>query len=100
MQLLLQLIGGTTLGYLLFVTSFSTIFHLYRGGQYYWWRKMEYQEKTTDLPQVTNKLDHIKLQRVHLVMSQTWGQLLANVIDYITITLQFSNVIDYITITL
>jgi hypothetical protein len=29
---------------------------LYRGGQFYWWRKPEYPEETTDLPQVTDNL--------------------------------------------
>jgi hypothetical protein len=40
----------------------SAIFHLYRDGQFYKWRKLQYPEKTTDLPQVTDKLDH-KLYR-------------------------------------
>jgi hypothetical protein len=31
------------------------IFQLYRGGQFYWLRKQEYPEKTTDLPQVIDK---------------------------------------------
>jgi len=37
------------------LTSLSRIFQLYRGGQFYFWRKPEYPEKTTDLSQVTDR---------------------------------------------
>ena len=35
---------------------FSTICQLFHGGQFYWWRKLEYPKKTTDLSKGTDKL--------------------------------------------
>jgi len=38
---------------MVFNANFNNI-SLYRGHQFYWWRKAEYPEKTSDLSEVTS----------------------------------------------
>jgi len=49
----LQMIQMFYGGFMVFNATFNNIsVTVYRGGQFYWWRKSEYPEKTTGLPQV------------------------------------------------
>ena len=55
------------------LTPISTIFQLYRGGQFHWWRKSEDPEKTTDLSKVTDKLYHINLALIEIGIHNICG---------------------------
>jgi predicted MPP superfamily phosphohydrolase len=62
---------------IVFNATFNNMSVIYHGGDFYWWRKPEYSEKTIYLSQVTNKLDHIMLYRVHLAMNEDRTQFLS-----------------------
>ena len=44
------------------LTPLSAIFQLYHGDQFWWWRKPEYPERTTDPGQAYGKLYHLRLR--------------------------------------
>ena len=50
--------------------SYFALFQSYHDSQFYWRRKSEYSQITTNLPQVTNKLYHIKLYQIHLAWAE------------------------------
>ena len=50
-----------------YVTPLSTLFPLYSDGQFYWWKKPEYPEKTTDQP-------HLAIYKSFLVQNIPLGE--------------------------
>ena len=45
----------------------SAIFQLYHGNQFYWWKKPEYLQRTTNHGQATGKLCHLQRAMVLLL---------------------------------
>ena len=56
--IILFIIQSISLGGMVLLMPLSTILQLHRSGQFYWWRKLEYLEKNTDLTQFTDQGIH------------------------------------------
>ena len=57
------------LSVMVFNANFNTRFQPYRSGQLYWSWKPKYQEKTTDLPQVSDNIYHTMFYLLHLAIN-------------------------------
>jgi hypothetical protein len=44
------------------LTPLSAVFQLFHGEEFYWWKKLEYLERTTDHGQATGNLYHMRLR--------------------------------------
>ena len=68
------------------LTPLSTLFQLYRGSQFYWWRKPEYSAKTTECRKSLTNLTHIVVsstprhERKSKSQLQLWYVLIAQVV--------------------
>jgi hypothetical protein len=48
------------------LTPLSTIFQLYRSGQFYGWKKLDDPEKTTNLSEITDELYYVSYKYIYI----------------------------------